>query len=517
MTLKLVRAMRQSSAALLILVSLAACGESTSPVNPASVGVDPATVAEGTAGVVLATSPTFTVKDADGNALGGVPITITVTAGGGTLTGAPTSTSGGGSTSVGTWKPGNTAGINSVTGPVRRRPPLVISVLGRPGPPASIAFISGATQQGPAGTVVPIPPVAQVRDQFGNGVPGVPVVFTIAEGDGQVSATPVTTDASGNAISPAWTLGKSAAPQSLRASAGTLSATVSALVLSSYAIELRFLGPSIPAVVTEAFNAAGRRISGAVTGDVFNIALPPEGVDLADCGIAGETLTGVIDDIIIYARIQPIDGPSNILASAGACFIRDPGFQTVVGVMQFDTDDLPNLLATPGRLQSVVQHEMLHAVGMGASNWNRNGIILDRGTPDTRYVGANGIAGCVAVGGASICATSVPLHNTDGPGSADSHWRESVFGNELMTAGINAGPNPMSLLTVRSLTDVGYIVNIAAADSYTIPGQAGGAWTEGSATSASARWEKVIQPRFLISRTGRLTPLKPAQLLPPLP
>jgi hypothetical protein len=73
------------------------------------------------------------------------------------------------------------------------------------------------------------------------------------------------------------------------------------------------------------------------------------------------------------------------------------------------------------------------------------------------------------------CANSVPLENTGGAGTAESHWKEGttalpVFDNELMTGFIDVSPNPLSSMTIGSLTDVGYTVNNADNDVYTIPG-----------------------------------------------
>jgi hypothetical protein len=71
----------------------------------------------------------------------------------------------------------------------------------------------------------------------------------------------------------------------------------------------------------------------------------------------------------------------------------------------------------------------------------------------------------------NAAATGVPVENTGGQGTRDSHWRDSVFGAELMTgyaepAGVRM---PISRLTVGALEDLGYGVNYAAADSYTMP------------------------------------------------
>jgi hypothetical protein len=60
----------------------------------------------------------------------------------------------------------------------------------------------------------------------------------------------------------------------------------------------------------------------------------------------------------------------------------------------------------------------------------------------------------------------VPVENTGGPGTRGSHWRESVFGNELMTGFIDAGSNPLSAVTAASLRDEGYLVDDAQSDPF---------------------------------------------------
>ena len=46
------------------------------------------------------------------------------------------------------------------------------------------------------------------------------------------------------------------------------------------------------------------------------------------------------------------------------------------------------------------------------------------------------------------------------------HWRQSVFGDELMTPAFTGNVHPLSRVTVASLADLGYVVNLAAADAY---------------------------------------------------
>ena len=132
----------------------------------------------------------------------------------------------------------------------------------------------------------------------------------------------------------------------------------------------------------------------------------------------------MVDDVVIFASVGPIDGASKILAFAFPCLIRGPfrRGRPFIGVMKFDSDDLDNMIAR-GNLTDVIQHEMLHVVGVGTL-WNSFSLIADRGTEQSRYTGTFGVGGCVAIGGASVCPSAVPLENTGGAGTADSHWRE---------------------------------------------------------------------------------------------
>jgi len=62
----------------------------------------------------------------------------------------------------------------------------------------------------------------------------------------------------------------------------------------------------------------------------------------------------------------------------------------------------------------------------------------------------------------------VPVENTGGAGTRDAHWRETVFKHELMTGYINSGVNPLSATTIGSLQDMGYVVNVGAADPFNL-------------------------------------------------
>ena len=178
--------------------------------------------------------------------------------------------------------------------------------------------------------------------------------------------------------------------------------------------------------------------------------------------------------------------------------------------MQFDADDIDGLVAK-GTLQDVIQHEMLHVVGIGTL-WTLKGLLAGAHTVDSRFTGALGVGACLGLGGATVCSNSVPVENTGGAGTADSHWRETTFGNELMT-GFVGSINLLSSMSIQSLADVGYQVNPAASDAYGIPGLSviQGSMQQTRANilgDLSPQWETVMGPKMMMSKTGKITPVE---------
>ena len=224
-------------------------------------------------------------------------------------------------------------------------------------------------------------------------------------------------------------------------------------VASAYKIEVRFLG-GLTTAQKNAFKVAADRWASVIVGD-----LPSVRVD-------GE----VVDDLLILAQGTAIDGPRGILGQAGPTHIRPASagkskFLPVKGIMSFDTADL-KAMQQDGTLKDVITHEMGHVIGIGTI-WARKGLLKDAGKNTVRFVGANARKEFGKLKKSK--AADVPVENTGGPGTADGHWRESVFRNELMSGFIAAPNNPLSRLTVASLQDLGYEVDLSNAEAYKLP------------------------------------------------
>jgi len=448
------------------VLTLYACHDSSAPAPvPASVELVTAPPTSGPAGATLATSPTFVVKDQNGNVMSGVSVTVVVSQGGGSLINAPT-TSASGPTSVGQWTLGTTTGTNSLTITVANIAPLTVIVTSAAGPIQTLAIASGDAQSALAGTSPSNPIRLSPTDQYGNRLDRQTATFSIGAGGGAIALTTAQSAPDGLITAPTWVFGKSAVPQQLIATVGGKSVTVNAAVQTNYIIDIRFWGPAMTPEQQAAFTSAANRIRGIVVG-----SLPPDdatGADPANCGVTGvPPLSEIIPGVVIYASIQSIDGKGGTLAQAGPCYVRSSAdLRTEIGEVEIDAADIGSLTAG-GSLIDVLTHEMLHVVGVG-SFWNQKGLLRNFDTPTVEYTGAGGIQGCRETGGVTTCASAVPVENTGGQGTANSHWRESVFGSELMTGYVNTGALPLSVMTVRSIEDLGYTVNPAGADPYNI-------------------------------------------------
>ncbi len=424
-------------------------------------------------GLALVTAPTFVVRDANGNPLSGVPVTIVVTAGTGSVTNKPT-VSLGGETPIGTWTIGTTPGPQTVTVSVDGVPDAVFTTTSVVGPPSSLLVIAGGGQSALAGTALPVPLQVRVRDAFLNPLPGVTVEWHVTAGGGEVAAASSVSNGAGEATAPQWTLGRFGGQQRMTAVAGAANLQIPANIQSDYVLDLRWVSPQPGGGVLEAFTRAVDRIEATIVGAqpdlVFtNFAVNP-------LCVPGITLNETVPGIIIYANVEPIDGPGGTLGSAGPCYTRNSNGLTVVGRMRFDSADLDNMLAA-GTLESVVLHEMFHIIGIGTL-WTGLGLKVGDAPGSTPFfTGAQATSACINDnGGAAVCSgTGVPIEDclnltgSCGGGTINAHWKESTFRLELMTGFASPGTNPMSKFTVLSLADMGYTVNVNTADAYTVP------------------------------------------------
>lgn len=439
-------------------------------------------------GAAVTVAPSVRVTDAFGNVKAGVAVTFTPSAGSGSVTGGTATSNASGIATVGSWVLGAAVGNHTLVATSPGLTSATFTAAAGGGVPTTVAVSAGATQTVAAGANVPIRPAVRVTDATGAPSPNVSVTFAVTSGGGSVTGATATTNASGIATVGAWTTGGTAGANSLTATAAgagisgnpvTFTATGTA-GSGTFDIELRFLttvptgapagtqpGVAPTPAQSAAFTSAVARWQSILPFDLSNVAVSrPQGT----CNALVPALSETVDDLVIFVVLQNIDGPGNVLGSAGPCLIRSSNSLTVVGTMRFDTSDL-SMLEASGRLEATILHEMGHVLGIG-SLWDNLDLVVNPSLPsspgvDTHFQGSNAIAGFDLVGGSTYTGgAKVPVENSQGgSGSRDSHWRENVLGVELMTPFIGA-TNPLSILSLRSLQDLGYVVNTNFADTF---------------------------------------------------
>jgi Leishmanolysin/Bacterial Ig-like domain (group 2) len=412
------------------------------------------------------------VNDALSHPIPGVVVTFMVTQGGGSASAAADTTDAAGRASV-AWTLGATAGLNnvsaSIAGPGVNGNPATFTAFGVvPGSSPSVARYAGDAQTGLVGFAVNVPPAVLVRNASGTPQAGVAVTFTVTGGGGALVGGVAVTDTNGVASVGSW---------SLTAGANSLTATVedpgpylgnpltftATGAAAAYHIDVRFLTP-MTASQRAAFNNAAAKWESLIFGDVPDT---PITLQAGGCGTDSPALSETIDDIVIFASIDSIDGRDKILGQAGPCVVRGGSRLPLVGEMEFDSADVVSL-QNAGQFDLVIEHEMGHVLGYGTI-WSTLGLLAGSSTMDPSFTGVQALAAFDRIGGSTYTGgAKVPVEDCCGSGTRNAHWRESVLGHELMTGFLNAGANPLSVLTTASMGDLGYLVNDAGSDPFTV-------------------------------------------------
>jgi hypothetical protein len=87
-----------------------------------------------------------------------------------------------------------------------------------------------------------------------------------------------------------------------------------------------------------------------------------------------------------------------------------------------------------GTLFDVILHEMGHVLGIGTL-WEARGLLIGKGGADPCFIGPSATAAYNSIFGQT--ASCVPVANEGAPVSRDGHWRDSLFGNELMSPNVS--------------------------------------------------------------------------------
>ena len=435
------------------------------------------------AGTAVAVPPAVRAAREDGSPLPGVTVNFVVVDGAGVVQGGSQVTGANGIASASGWILGPTPGQNRLEAQLNGPQVVPFTATGIAGAVASASATSPTSLTGFFGNFVSQAPAVALRDAQGNPVAGSTVLFELLQADGQIVGATQVSDFLGRASLAGWRLGTSGS-QAVRATGTgfspiTFTAAAATPPPSTFKIEVRYRNGSPTVAQQAAFDqAAARWKQFLVSGSVPYVVNEPS-------SFCFPAINETVDGLLIFANLIPIDNAGSILGRAFPCIVRDDdGFQPAVGLMEFDIADLPGLEAS-GRLNDVILHEMGHVLGFGTM-WDfdpsefgppiipigpdnpPNTLLTGRGTGDPFFNGPSARSAFLSAvqPGSTFTGTPVPVENSGGPGTRDSHWREGIVLNELMTGFLNAGANPLSAFTASSFRDLGYVVNDAVSDPF---------------------------------------------------
>ena len=121
---------------------------------------------------------------------------------------------------------------------------------------------------------------------------------------------------------------------------------------------------------------------------------------------------------------------------------------------------------------------------------------------DPHFTGVAARTAFDEIGGGGYTGRRVPVEDTGGGGTRLVHWRETVFDNELMTGFIDPVSNPLSLVTIASLEDMGYEVDRSVSEFYQL------SLSVSQAANRIYLGDDVLrEPIFTIDSSGRIRPL----------
>ena len=472
-------------------------------------------------------APEVLVTDASGAGLADIPVIFT-TGPGATVANAEVHTDARGRANPGAWTLGAATGTYQlfarIEGDGIKGNPVRFEAVALPGPAARLVAVEGDGQESETTLPVAVAPRVRVEDAHGNPAAGVTVSFT-ASADSEVIPQQATTDSAGLAGVDTWVLGTTVGvTYRLTASVTEAGSTADLVVFSAtateavYDIEIVHVTSSRPTESQRAaFEKAERFWERAITGNLAWSTTRKPSLE-ADClqkndiahEVAGDR---VVDDLLIYAQIREIDGPGGVIAGAGPCLIREDSSLPVVGVMFFDRADLEG-----SHVEGTILHEMAHVIGFGTL-WEHLGLLENRasgiGGQDTHFSGQASIEAFRSVGGRNYTGGGlVPVQHQGGEGVWNGHWREFVFRSELMTPFPDAGLNPLSVVSLASMVDIGYEgVDYGVADEYMLPPQVyadadvGRAVTAGGAIDLGD--DTLRMPLVVIDRDGNVVRVIP--------
>ena len=231
---------------------------------------------------------------------------------------------------------------------------------------------------------------------------------------------------------------------------------------------------------TEIIEEAVARWESVIVGDMPEFRFYDD-VILDNCGAEPLTLERGVSVDDVQLRVDLLDTDEYIYTQT-ICYYRISTGLPIVSAIGVDFDRIAGFTSSREDVVNIVASAIGQALGKHEWLYGEvHDLVRNRsaewrgGTPgaDSHFVGPKAVAAFDAAGGTAYRGGKVPLQN-DGEYGTDARWRGSVFGRELLSSTYTWGEShPLSAITVQSFADLGYVVDVEAADAYTLPTAAG--------------------------------------------
>ncbi|MCZ8205863.1 Ig-like domain-containing protein [Gemmatimonas sp.] len=304
------------------------------PGAPASLSISAGNNQTGVAGSLLPVAPSVVVRDNRGNPVSGV--TVTFTASTGVLTGASAVSNAAGQATLGSWRLGNTAGVQTLTASINNVPSVTFTATATAGVAANVVVVGDSVAPNfPVNSFISPIPTARVVDANGNPVSGAAVTFESLDGINTLVGATRTTGADGLAQLTSWRIGTQAGDYRLRVlvngltltpdvtwrvtgtalaasqaaalSAVTQSATANTAVTSIPTVRVsdQFNNPVLGVTVTFVVGSGSGTISGGTTVTAVTDAsgLASSGAWVMPSGSGARTVTATVSGSILGSPI----------------------------------------------------------------------------------------------------------------------------------------------------------------------------------------------------------------------
>jgi hypothetical protein len=208
----------RSTAMSLLIVAAAACKSTTDTPVPARLTIVQGALQQAAVGSALPTPIVLRVTGTDGAPVPQIPVSLTVTAGGGTVDPASAISDANGEVKA-KWTLGPLTVAQALSASVPGLEPISVPAVGIL--PSDIVIAQGNNQSAKASAALPVQLILRVTGGNNVPMPNQTVAFTIASGGGSISPASAVTNALGE-VTVRWTLGPVVGAQTATATAGTV-------------------------------------------------------------------------------------------------------------------------------------------------------------------------------------------------------------------------------------------------------------------------------------------------------